>query len=117
MPPLRDRIISKCSSLICDLDSEKVFPFLLKHDLVTKNKFNKKRRKPNKLNRFILIKLIENCGELDKEIESILYEQTSIHQKLQEPILTRRWPKRGKFYFVRKNYPVMSFLNKINNYI
>ena len=110
MPPLRDRIISNFSSLIRDLDSKTVFPDLLKLNLVTEHEVQKERNnQPNKQNRFILIKLIENCGELDKKIESILYKKTSIHQILQEPILARRWPKRGKFYFVRKNYPVMNF--------
>ena len=116
MPPLRDRIISNSSSLIRDLDSATVFPDLLKHGLVTKTEINNEQNnQPNKQNRFILIKLIENCGELDKEIDSILYKQTSIHQILQGPILARRWPKRGKLYFVHKNYPVMNFLNIIDN--
>jgi hypothetical protein len=115
MPPLRDRIISNFSSLIHDLDSETVFPDLLKHDLVTQKEVDEKRNnQPNKKNRFILIKLIENCGELDKKIESILYKQKRI---LRRPISTRRWPKRGKFYFVRKNYPVMNFSNIIDNNI
>jgi hypothetical protein len=111
MPPLRDRIISNFSSLISDLDSETVFRDLLKLNLVTEQEVQKDG---NKQNRFILIKLIDNCGELDKKIESILYKQKRI---LRRPISTRRWPKRGTFYFVRKNYPVVHFLNIIDNYI
>ena len=112
MPSLRDRIISNFSSLIRDLDSETVFHNLLEHHLVTKIEDSEEQ---NKNNRFILIKLIENCGKLDKEIDSILYKQASIHEILQGPILARRWPKRGKLYFVHKNYPVMNFLNIIDN--
>ena len=115
MPPLRDRIISNFSSLIRDLDSKTVFPDLLKLHLVTEQEVQKERKyKPN---RFILIKLIDNCGKLDTQIQRILYKQERIHQILQGSILARRWPKRGKFYFVRKNYPVMNFSNIINNNI
>ena len=100
IPPLIDRIISNFSSLIRDLDSKTVFPDLLKLNLVTEQEVKKERSKQlNKQNRFILIKLINNCGELDKKIKRILYKQPRIHQILRGP----RWPKRGKFYFVCRN--------------
>jgi hypothetical protein len=69
MPPLRDRIISNFSSLISDLDSETVFRDLLKLNLVTEQEVQKDG---NKQNRFILIKLIDNCGELDKKIKDFI---------------------------------------------
>ena len=100
MPPLIDRIISNFSSLIRDLDSKTVFPDLLKLNLVTEQEVKKERSKQlNKQNRFILIKLINNCGELDKKIKRILYKQPRIHQILRGP----RWPKRVSRYRLASN--------------
>lgn len=93
IPPLRDRIISNFSSLIRGLDS-RIFQDLSNLNLVTEQEVKKERR--NQPNRFILIKLIDNCGKLDKEIESILYKRTRIHTIRQGPILARRWPKRDE---------------------